>query len=241
MRTWCAPYPVWLSLVLLLAPASGLAQFGAPNTTPLGIDLKKVKVGAWAEYGVTANGQELKSRWALVARDGKNSTLEMTMQGGPMAMMGGKMTMKMVLAPDPTAAQDPVKQLVMQMGDRDPMELPAESARSMHKFIKPDPRKLVGAESVKVPAGTFKARHYRDSTEQATFDAWVSEDVPPLGMVKVSVVPKPGATGPNGQPMPQIEMQLTGRGKDARPTVTKPAKPFDPQVLMGGGAAPPAK
>ena len=38
--------------------------------------------------------------------------------------------------------------------------------------------------------------------------------------------------------MPPVTLQLVGRGKDAKPTITKPAKPFDPAAL--GGPPPPA-
>ena len=34
-------------------------------------------------------------------------------------------------------------------------------------------------------------------------------------------------------------MELTAKGKDAKPLVTKPAKPFDPSEFGGGGGAPP--
>jgi len=41
-------------------------------------------------------------------------------------------------------------------------------------------------------------------------------------------------------------MELTSLGKDAKPTISKPAKPFDQgalvkQMMAGAGAAPPAK
>src|SRR5687767_15629818 len=47
-----------------------------------------------------------------------------------------------ILAPDPTSADKPVKQLVMQMGPQDPMEMPVEmpNGPGAQKFQKPDPR-----------------------------------------------------------------------------------------------------
>lgn len=44
----------------------------------------------------------------------------------------------------------------------------------------------VGIETVKVPAGTFKARHVRYAQGSGSFDWWLSDDVPG-GVVKYSV------------------------------------------------------
>jgi hypothetical protein len=170
----------------------------------------------------------------LVARDASSTTLEMSMQGGPTAQMGGKITLKMVLDPDPVTAAKPVKEIVMQIGDGAPMQAPPDAPTQ--KFQKPDPKTLVGKESIKVEAGTFKTTHYRDHSPAGTVDVWVSEEVPPLGLVKVLTTPEPGATGQ--PPVPPAAMELTGTGTGAKPTITKPAKPFDPAGMMGG--APPA-
>jgi hypothetical protein len=235
MRRLLAPL-----LVTLAAPAAFAQVIGGASATPILVDLKKVPVGAWASYDTKAAGMEMKTRWALVARDAKANTMEMAMEGGPMAMMGGKMAVRMVLAPDPTAVEKPVKQVIVQMGERDPMEMPLDMPNMpAQKFSKPDPKKLVGKEQVKVPAGTFATKHYREVNDKATIDAWMSEDVPPFGIVKVNVVPKPGATAPNGQQIPPVTMELAARGADAKPTITKPAKPFDPRMLMGGPPAGP--
>src|SRR4051794_28181696 len=58
----------------LLAPAAAFAQVGiGAASTPLAVDLKKVPVGAWAEYSMTigpgGQGMTMKSRWSLVAKD----------------------------------------------------------------------------------------------------------------------------------------------------------------------------
>jgi hypothetical protein len=228
-------------LLVCLTPAAAFAQI-AGGSTPLALDLKKVPVGAWSEYTMTVamgSGMTMKSRWSLVARNSGASTLEMTAEGGPVAQMGGKMIMRMVLAPDPIKADKPVTELVMQMGDKDPMQLPLNMpGMPAQKFQKPDPKKLVGKEQIKVAGGTFKTSHYRDVTDSATVDSWVSDQAPPLGMVKVSTTPKPGATGPRGEPLPPVTMELSGRGKDAKPQITKTAKPFDPSMMGGPGGHP---
>src|SRR4051794_36033999 len=148
------------SLLLLVMPGVAFGQAAGMGTTPLALDLKKVPVGTWAEYtvNITAQGgMTMKSRWSLVARDANTTTLETRVEGGPLAMMGGHMVMKVSLAPDPLTADKPIKQTVVQVGDRDPMEMPLNMPNMPpQRFQKPDPKKLVGKEELKVAAGTFK-------------------------------------------------------------------------------------
>ena len=68
--------------------------------------------------------------------------------------------------------------------------------------------------------------------------------MPPFGLVKVEVEQKN-----NPQIKGKLVFELTAQGKDAKPLITKPAKPFDQAALMqqmmaasgaGKGAPPPA-
>jgi hypothetical protein len=226
-----------IALALILLPATAAAQpTGSPQSLPLVVDLKKATVGSWADYGMTFGDVQMKSRWALVARDASSTTLEMSMQGGMAVQMGGKITVKMVLDPDPIGAAKPVKEMVMQVGDGDPMQAPSDVPAQ--KFQKPDVKTLVGRETIKVEAGSFKATHYRDHTPVGTVDVWVSEEVPPLGLIKVVTTPEPKSGKANQPPIPPATMELARTGTGAKPTITKPAKPFDAAQMMGG--APPA-
>lgn len=132
---------------------------------------------------------------------------------------------------------DPVKQMLIQIGAQDPMEMPVNSPNMpAQKFQKPDPKTLVGKETIKVAAGSFKTSHYRDTGDQVTTDIWVSEDIAPTGLVKMQMVPKPGTKVSGGMPMPPVSMELAARGKGATLTIVKPPKPFNPGLLFGGGA-----
>lgn len=220
----------------LVAPATALAQApGQPPPLPMAVDLKKVTVGAWAEYDMTV-GQlpPMKSRMALVGKSGDTNTLEMTMQGGMLSMAGGKMTVQTIVDAD-QSKDKPVKRVIMQIGDNDPMEMPVDN-KQQTQFHKPDPKSLVKEETVKVAAGTFKTKHYREKTPSGDpFDFWVSSDVPPFGIVKVEADQK-RAAGPAQGP---VHFELTALGKDAKMTVTKPAKPFNQGEMVGqlmGGA-----
>jgi hypothetical protein len=229
-----------LFLLCSLAPTLAVAQpMGAGGLTPLALDLRKVPIGSWAEYKVqvgTDATMSMKLRWALVARDAAGSTLETTVEGGAVAAMGGKMIMKVTLVPDPLASDRPIKQAIVQVADRDPMEMPLDQPNMPpQRFQKPDPKKLVGKQKIKVLAGSFKASHYHDVTERGIIDLWISDAVGPLGLVKMTAAPDAAAAKADPQ-APTITMELTARGKDARSLITKPARPFDPAEL--GGHAP---
>jgi hypothetical protein len=228
-------------LVLAVTPAVARAQGGGMAPTPLAVDLKKAKLGDWSEYSMSAGPRSGKLRWALISREGENHTLEMTMEGGPQ-MGGQKMALQMTLVPNPTTASKPVKKLVMQMGTMDPMEMPLDMPGMQgQRFEKPDPKKKVGQgkEQLKVAAGNFSTDHYRDTVPQGTVDVWVNDTVVPLGLVKMTLTPSKEA-GPGAGPM---SLELTSRGKGAKPNITKAAKPFDPAAfgMPGGHGAPPPK
>jgi len=224
-----------LFVAIALAPSPASAQVGAQPPMPMVVDLKKVEIGSWASYTTTVGEMSMTAKTALVGRDASSVSMETSMEGGMMAMMGGKMTMKLVMDPDPTSAAKPVKQVIMQVGDQDPMLAP--DTMPAQKYSKPDPKALVGKETIKVAAGSFKTEHYRAKSEQGTFDVWVSEAAPPTGLVKLTTS---GAQA-GGQPMPGMTMELAALGKGAKPTITKAPKPFDPQKMMGGaGAAEPS-
>jgi hypothetical protein len=217
-------------LGLALVPVPAFAQMGQQPPMPMVVDLKKVEIGSWASYEMTMGQMTMTAKVALVARDASSGSMETTMEGGMTAMMGGAMTMKMVMDPDPTGAPKPIKQMIMQIGDQDPMLAPDNT--QAQSYTKPDPKTLVGKETIKVPAGSFKTTHYRNKTAQGTMDAWMSESVAPTGMVKLEMT----GMQANGQQMPGMVMELKASGKGAKPIITKPPKPFDPQKMMGGMA-----
>ncbi len=227
-------------MVLALAPGGAArAQMGGGGGVPLPIatDLKKVPVGSWAEYTMTIAalpGGPTKVRMALVGKDAKGFILENVVEGGMAAAMGGKMTIQITMGAEPTKG-DALKKALLQIGDGDPMELPAGMAAGQ-SFEKPNAANLVGEEKITVGGTVYKTKHYRAKSPNGhTVDSWLSEEVPPFGLVKMEMTTPQGA----------MKQELVAKGKDAKPIITKPAKPFDPSKMMmgmggGGGAAPAA-
>jgi hypothetical protein len=216
-------------LAIFAVPSVARAQGpGAPAAMPLVVDMRKMEVGAWADYTMSMGSIQLTSRWALVGRDAKSNTLEMTTQGGPVAK---PMVLRMVLPADPTSEAKPPKPLVIQFGSEAPMLAPPDTP--VQKFQRPDDRNLVGKEELKVAAGTFKTTHYRDKNAMGTVDIWVNEDVPPLGIVKVLTTPEVDKSAPEAMHVPAATMELAGTGKGAKPKITKKPKPFDAKKMEG--------
>jgi hypothetical protein len=235
-------YAAALSLTLSFAAVASTAlaqQPGQGPPMPIALDLAKVPVGSWSEYEVTFGGTPpMTSRMALVAKGAGGNTLETSVQGGMMAMVGGKMTMSMTLPAGEKGGK--VSKLMMQLGTGDPMEMPLDNGQD-RQFTKPDPKKLVGTEKIEVRGGSFKTKHYREKTATGdTYDYWVNDGVLPLGLVKLSGEQKENPAMKGG-----FKFELVGRGKDAKQQITKPAKPFDQAALMqqvtggrAGGAGP---
>ena len=223
-----------LALAALLLPTPAIAQGpGVPAGMPLVVDMKKVELGTWAEYTMAMGTITLSSRWALVARDAKSNTLEMTTKGGPVAK---PVVLRMVLAADPTSSDKAPRPMVMQFGDEAPMLVPSDTP--VQKFQRPEAKNLVGKEDLKVAAGTFKTSHYREKNAMGTVDVWVNETVSPLGIVKVVTTPDVDKNAPTAMQIPAATMELSATGTGAKPVITKKPKPFDASKmsgLVGGG------
>jgi hypothetical protein len=106
-------------------------------------------------------------------------------------------------------------ELVMKMGDQPAMVMPVKADKSQKWDLRTECAKIdfVGEETVEVPAGSYKARHYKGPDGES----WVSPDVPGWKLVKM--VTKDGD-----------EMVLTGTGKGFENRITE--KPMDMQEMM---------
>jgi hypothetical protein len=216
--------PLWLFAVPSVALAQGM---GTPSSMPMVVNLKKVEIGTYADYAMSAAGMTLTSRWALVGKSAKSCTVETVTTA---SILPHPVAVRMQLPLDPTAATNKsLGKVVMQMGDADPMFAPADVPEP--KFQKPDPKNLVGPEEIKVKAGTYKTLHYRETNANATVDLWVSDRVPPLGMVKVVNTPKVDPKDPKSMRVGPSTMELAAVGKGQKAVITKKPKAFDPKKM----------
>jgi len=178
-------------------------------------------VGSGAQYEVQPSGKpkmnieiDVVGKESVGGKDGY--WLETTMADTPM----GDVTMKMLAVPDGTSLS--MAKIIMQMPGHPPMEMPAQMGRmaSPNQVDIRNKADDVGSESVTVPAGTFTTRHYR--MKDGSGDFWLSEQVSPYGLIK-------------GQGK-DFAMVLTKTVTDAKDKITGAPVPFDPRLMMPGGA-----
>jgi hypothetical protein len=204
-----------MPLVLALAAAPGSLE-----AQGCGGAVRAPATGGWAEFVVTAPAARVASRvrYAVVGTERKGGQghvrLETRVRGGNDAP---EIVMQ-ALVPGYPYAQAAIQEIVVRQGGNAPVRWgPALLARArtsersaLNRLIADGCAggKLVGEEEVTVPAGTFRARHFRNA--EAGSDIWVSEEVP-FGLIK--------ATGRDG-----ASLELLGRGGDARSSISGEAR-----------------
>ena len=200
-----------------------------------GAEFKPV-VGQWAEYLMTSKDEEpVTIRISIVGEEDGGFWYEMQMTGEEEGFIT-----KMLVSGDPEE-QDNLKRLIIKGGEEPAMEMPvggggmmggmmgggdmmgmgggeAEDLEPETDSVKPSD---LGMENITVPAGTFKAHHWRVEDEDIRFDMWQAENVGPYGMVKSS--------------SEDFEMVLTAHGDDAKSAITEEPEKFEiPSFDMKG-------
>ncbi len=166
-------------------PFGGVPSFGLQNPT----------AGSGSEYLLTTKGKDMDmSVVALGKEDVAGETgywmeTRMTNQD-----LGGEMVMKSLVVA--SASQAGVKRMIIQRPGQPPMEMPTMMMSMMQQHQTPMTTKgeggpggtgeLVGTESVTVPAGTFSCQHYRKTDQRGTTDLWISTQVTPYALVKMT-------------------------------------------------------
>jgi hypothetical protein len=209
------------SLLLFTALSTGAATLANAQKTACDENLKLPPVGRWVEYQSKFKNDAYTMRYAVIGtekREGKEMTwLEMRMEG---AKQDRNMIYQVLI---PSAVLDPsqAQEIIFKPGDKQAMKVNG----MMMKMVRSSMEKgggfnfsdacnevaYVGEEKVSVPAGSFKARHFR-SDKHAT-DTWVSTDIP-FGMVK--------SVGK------EHEMVLADQGDGAKSSITE-----TPQEMPG--------
>jgi hypothetical protein len=223
-----------VTIMFVFIIASGAyAQFGGRGQQgpKLYGDFKPV-VGSWAEYQVKGKGEApMKMKIAIVGKEGTSYWYETVMQAQE------RMVSKMLVSGNPSDRQN-LKKMIVKTGNEQAMEMPlmgmmgqqpGKSQKSAGKVIDK------GMETVTVPAGTFAARHMQYQEGSDIVDAWVSEKVPPYGLVKSKAK--------------DFEMVLAGSGTGAKSLITETPKKLNmpampqgmPQGMMPGMGYPAGK
>jgi hypothetical protein len=209
-------------LLVLVAAAPARARAQDKEQLCRDIQNRPMRVGQWASYkwiGGRSDGGTM--RFAIVGTEAQQGTMyywyEMAITD-PKRGAKGKTVIQMLVPGlgfqaggvggggvrglimkngDEPAARMP-DQMVSMMGSRVASNITAEMTRSCREMD------VVGWEQVTVPAGTFRALHFRHPREGT--EAWVR---PELYFAMVKVVMKDGSV-----------MVLTGHGTGARSSIT---------------------
>jgi hypothetical protein len=200
----CSLKKAMMMLVVALTMTSGLwaqrpghggmgGMFGNLPSMP---GLSNPTVGSGSEYLMTAKGKEMDIAMVALGKEDVDGNpgywMEMRMTSADTG--GGEMVMKTLMVT--TGSQAGMRRMIMQQPGKPPMEIDG-MFMSMMQQHQPHPAapsapgggdrgELVGTESVTVPAGTFNCQHYRSKSASGTTDMWISTDVTPYAMVKMT-------------------------------------------------------
>ena len=166
-------------------PFAGVPSFGLQNPT----------IGSGSEYQLTTQGKDMDLAIVALGKenvDGQTGYwMEMRMTN---PALGGEVVMKTLVVS--SATESGIKRMIMQSPGRPPMEMPSMMMTMMQQHQPPPVTKagggkegmgeLVGEESIAVPAGTFTCQHYRRQDTRGTVDLWISTQVTPWAMVKMT-------------------------------------------------------
>jgi len=218
------------SAALLLAAPAARAQ----DLAAICRRVVRPPVGAWSEFRVIGGqGGGATLRMAVVGTETHGDTsylwLEFAAHGFPLGQSeGGRAdtlsVINRMLVPGFGPGMAEPRAHVMKFDGAPAMEMPmgrshgerAPGANSLEDCAR---GKVVGWESVTVPAGTFRALHVTNA--DGGNDSWVVPDLP-FALVKAGV----GAADDSGR------MELVAHGMGAKSQITETPRPYDPQLFI---------
>jgi len=178
-------------------PHGGMGgMFGGMPAMP---GLQNPTVGSGSEYEMTSKGKDMDMAIVALGKEDVDGAtgywMEMRMTS---ADTGGEMVMKELTVVSTTEAG--IKRMIIQQPGKPPMEMSGMMMNMMQQHQPPPTTpagaasqgkgggmgELLGTESVTVPAGTFTCQHYRTQGRNGTSDVWISMQVTPYGLVKMT-------------------------------------------------------
>jgi len=200
-------FVVSIFLILFFVP-SAYAQFEKGAGPKFYSDFKPV-VGGWSEYQMTERGGPTsKMKIAIVGKEGDAYWYETIIE----TKQEGRSISKMLVSGNPEEQKN-IKRMIVKMGNEPAMEMPLEMMQGSTEDQGQKGKTIdKGPESIKVPAGTFTARHVQYQYEELVEDTWIHKDVSPYGVVKSK--------------SKDFEMVLLGYGTGAKTQITETPQKF---------------
>jgi hypothetical protein len=158
-------------------------------------------------------------KMAIVGKEGDAYWYETVIEGG----REGRTVMKMLVSGNPEDQKN-IKRMIVKQGNEPAMEMPVMMMGQQSKGQEAKGKIIdKGAETIKVPAGTFKTQHTQYQDAEGVVDTWVYKDVSPYGMIKSQ--------------SKDHEMVLIGYGTGAKTLITETPQKFEmpqmPQIPEG--------
>ena len=213
-----------LAAILGLPAAAPLPAQSATDLADVCKSVGDAKLGQWASFDATDAGSGGGTlRLALV---GTERVGDSTLYWFEVSFAGkdpGRSGTVQILSSSLASRSAPPRALIVKYGQQPAMKVSGEMAGMMGEKGRENTQafdfaarcnsaRVIGWESVSVPAGTFRALHM---TTVDGGDVWASRDVP-FGLVKTHAK--------------QGDLALTGRGADAKSSITE--KPVDMSGMM---------
>jgi hypothetical protein len=196
-----------IALILVLAAPSQ-----AQDLSKMCDKVRSMEVGQWAEYQMAGTKPEESGRMRLAIIGTKDVAgtkaywVEMKMNSGAGAVV------TQVLTGGYPFKSAQIHEMIVKAGDQPAMKMPAQAVAmasnriartpSLGAVDKCEQAKIVGWESVTVPAGEFRGLHLKPV--DANVDVWALDEVP-FGLLK--------SQGSQGKAV------LVGHGKDAKSSI----------------------
>jgi hypothetical protein len=185
---------------------------------PFACDLESAPLGSWAEYERTPD--KIRERYALVGKGPEGTTIELTLEF-PSGFSQVHRSVQALVFPLGKGPPQQLQKRVIQEDAYDPMEM----SRTFQGRI--DPNSLVGSDDISVRGGSFSAKRYHYLTRYGeNVDAWVSDGAWPTCLIRLDAEQKQTTLEPD-----RFRYELIATGGDAKAQITKPAVPYDVQVL----------
>jgi hypothetical protein len=177
-------------------------------------DFKPV-VGGWSEYQMSEiGGTTSKVKIAIVGKEGDAYWYETIIE----TKQEGRSISKMLVSGNPENQKN-IKRIIVKMGNEPAMEMPIQMMQASEDQGQKGKTIDKGTESIKVPAGTFTARHIQYQYEELVEDSWIHKEVSPYGVVKSK--------------SKDFEMVLLGYGTGAKTQITESPQKFEmPQMPL---------
>ncbi|PYP37008.1 MAG: hypothetical protein DMD46_07215 [Gemmatimonadetes bacterium] len=213
-----------LAAILGLPAAAPLPAQSATDLADVCKSVGDAKLGQWASFDATGAGSGGGTlRLALV---GTERVGDSTLYWFEVSFAGkdpGRSGTVQILSSSLASRSATPRALIVKYGQQPAMKVSGEMAGMMGEKGRENTQafdfaarcnsaRVIGWESVSVPAGTFRALHM---TTVDGGDVWASRDVP-FGLVKTHAK--------------QGDLALTGRGADAKSSITE--KPVDMSGMM---------